>query len=306
MSWWQIKLWILPKFIAGKELRILSNNFFYYFFSFDPDSNFQEGTDSWILNILMPENQNNFIFFRAGSPFVFLTCLIWQSSWHFSSEVVYIMSLSKNMFFNIYSSFSSWDQNAGKGDGKEQKRDNAQPWNAVKELKFLFTCKNSRWNTVQRRQTLWKCLQSWQQNQCFLHSVSKQAYYLVVVRIKRNKNSYFGIGWSLSVREFSLLWVLVQHSHPSSIPHLSARIPGFDLATPTTWLFTFASTPSYPTCQKLWSLLFKKTLKAAKYMPERLWVLLMSWQLCLWWHRAPEAVICHKKLIPNHQSEEEL
>lgn len=62
MSWWQIKLWILPKFIAGKELRILSNNLFYYFFSFDPDSNFQEGTDSWILNILMPENQNNFLF----------------------------------------------------------------------------------------------------------------------------------------------------------------------------------------------------------------------------------------------------
>lgn len=44
-----------------------------------------------------------------------------------------------------------------------------------------------------------------------MHSVSIQAYYLMVVRIKRDKNSYFEIGWSLSVREFSLLWVLLQH-----------------------------------------------------------------------------------------------
>lgn len=95
-----------------------------------------------------------------------------------------------------------------------------------------------------------------------MHSVPKQTYYLMVVRIKKDKNSYFGIGWSLSVREFSLLWVLPQHS--VSLTHLAANIPGFDLTSPAVWLFAFASAPSYPTCQKLRTFLFKKNPEGCK------------------------------------------
>lgn len=87
------------------------------------------------------------------------------------------------------------------------------PWNAVKKLKFLFAYRNYERNTVQKSRTLWKCLQSWLQG--FMHSVSKQIYFLMVVRVKRDKNSYFEISWSLSVRVLTALSVLQQSHSPS-------------------------------------------------------------------------------------------
>lgn len=57
-----------------------------------------------------------------------------------------------------------------------------------------------------------------------MYSVPKQAYYLMVVRIKKDKNSYSVIGWSLSIREFSLLLLLPQHSCSPCLTSLPASL----------------------------------------------------------------------------------
>lgn len=57
-----------------KQLILLFNYFF------EPDSYFGEGTDSWILDAYATKSDKLTSFVIAGSSFVFLTCLMWQSS----------------------------------------------------------------------------------------------------------------------------------------------------------------------------------------------------------------------------------